>query len=313
MNRFFERLLYLGSLTMIFSEISHSSSKGDVKSKRSIFDDPNEEEFIYINSQECGRALPTARIANGIIAQEGQFPWMVRILSSTWGKTQACGATLITRQHLLTAAHCTKDGAGQDVTAITAIYGSTNEKKGSKVEVIAMLRPQYFDINVGLNDIAILLLQRPLQLSWHVVPICLPMTPIYPIGSKLTTAGWGMHPEGRGRKDFILRYTTVLVLENSICYYLYKQYYYDPGTLYCASGNNTGFCKGDSGGPLMATTTDGRALQVGVTSYGPNCHRAEWTGVYTSVDAFAEWIGFYIADQSQYTWLKLPQGGPGEV
>lgn len=71
--------------------------------------------------------------------------------------------------------------------------------------------------------------------------------------------------------------------------------------------------QGDSGGPLMATTTDGRALQVGVTSYGPNCHRAEWTGVYTSVDAFAEWIGFYIADQSQYTWLKLPQGGPGEV
>eukprot|EP00727_Mastigamoeba_balamuthi_P004800 m51a1_g14318 hypothetical protein (611) ;mRNA; r:7102-17659 len=49
-------------------------------------------------------------------------------------------------------------------------------------------------------------------------------------------------------------------------------------------------CNGDSGGPLVHFDKEGRAVQVGLTSYGHGCAWKESPGVYTPVSSFRQWI-----------------------
>lgn len=51
----------------------------------------------------CGTVNRKMRIVGGVPAEQNEFPWMVALTRK--GKFY-CGATLITKKHLLTAAHC---------------------------------------------------------------------------------------------------------------------------------------------------------------------------------------------------------------
>lgn len=227
---------------------------------------------------------------------------MVSLRISYPGRRHRCGATIITKQHLLTAAHCTKR-KGIDASKISAIYGSTNIRTGSKVGVVKILRHRNFDPKFFRNDIAILLLQQPLNFSSSVLPICLPMKTVDVFHKEVTAAGWGLQSE-RGKKDSILRFTTLKLLPNSRCYDKFKKIKYDPHIMYCGYRTNTDVCSGDSGGPLMAVDDDGRVFQSGITSYGLGCARKDVPGVYTRVEAFAEWIRTQTADESKHTKLR---------
>ncbi|GMT15237.1 hypothetical protein PFISCL1PPCAC_6534, partial [Pristionchus fissidentatus] len=56
--------------------------------------------------------------------------------------------------------------------------------------------------------------------------------------------------------------------------------------------------QGDSGGPLLMKSDEGRWFQVGITSFGNNGNLltqqdispAEFTGVYTNVKEYCDWI-----------------------
>ena len=49
-------------------------------------------------------------------------------------------------------------------------------------------------------------------------------------------------------------------------------------------------CQGDSGGPLLVFTSDNVWQQVGITSVGVGCARANYSGIYTRVTAYQAWI-----------------------
>jgi len=49
-------------------------------------------------------------------------------------------------------------------------------------------------------------------------------------------------------------------------------------------------CQGDSGGPLMFLEKGGIWMQGGIVSFGYECAKKGYPGVYTKVAAFIDWI-----------------------
>ena len=72
--------------------------------------------------EECGFRLALTNIVGGKTAKFGDFPYMALLgyrsdLPIT-GKTDTfytCGGSLINKWYVLTAAHCIKDSAGEDL------------------------------------------------------------------------------------------------------------------------------------------------------------------------------------------------------
>jgi secreted trypsin-like serine protease len=60
-----------------------------------------------------------------------------------------------------------------------------------------------------------------------------------------------------------------------------------PAIMVCSEGVQVNFCRGDSGGLLLAATRLGarRQQQIGVVSFGAGCASAGFPGVYTRLGA----------------------------
>ena len=57
----------------------------------------------------------------------------------------------------------------------------------------------------------------------------------------------------------------------------------------CAQSPGADACYGDSGGP-MTIMSRGRRVLVGVVSWGRECARDKWPGVYSRVDTVLDWV-----------------------
>lgn len=68
----------------------------------------------------------------------------------------------------------------------------------------------------------------------------------------------------------------------------------DEETQLCAGIGEVDACQGDSGGPMIVRGYDGRAIQVGIISWGIGCGREESPGVYVRTSAYGDWIGSVI-------------------
>ncbi|RUS86907.1 hypothetical protein EGW08_005312 [Elysia chlorotica] len=135
-------------------------------------------------------------------------------------------------------------------------------------------------------DVAVLTLERALQFSDCVSPICLPPANSSPFDADFcVAAGWGITTYTETAKLVQdLRKVVVPLVPEWLCRNVYDPKYINQLKLCAGDLTNGGVdtCRGDSGGPLMCKR-DNLYYAYGIVSFGSICGAANMPGVYTNV------------------------------
>lgn len=255
-------------------------------------------------SAETGGSLPLKlqkrsplRIVGGSPATERAYPWLVALEDSTGD--QFCGGTLISKNKILTAAHCSFSGTNrfQDpVRYLRVRVGSDKRGSGGQVFNVTshVVHPKYNPIALNYDyDVAIWTIKtttaNPVTLSDSVNIVKLPeacddlacFTGVANPGTTVLTAGWGSTSDGSEELSPDLLDVSIPIVSNAEC-----ESAYGGGAItermICAGVEGKDSCQGDSGGPLFAYIPEARAgLQAGIVSWGDAC--ATTYGVYTRI------------------------------
>ncbi|WP_431047839.1 S1 family peptidase [Streptomyces sp. P1-3] len=216
----------------------------------------------------------SAKIVGGTKAEQGEFPFMVRL-------SMGCGGALYTQDIVLTAAHCV-DGSGPN-TDITATAGVVDLEDSSAVTAKSTEVLQAPGYNGTGKDWALIKLDKKIDLP--TMPIA--ETDAYNNGD-FTIAGWGADKEGGDQQRYLLK-ASVPFVDDATCKNAYSNLVEKEEL--CAGLLDQGgvdTCQGDSGGPMFRKDDSDKWIQVGIVSWGEGCARPGKPGVYTEVSNFAE-------------------------
>ncbi|XP_065295411.1 chymotrypsin-2-like [Dermacentor albipictus] len=247
-----------------------------------------------INPPECGELEPTGRIYDGDPVTKEKIPWMVAVFSKKRSSKgfYYCGGSIITRNVILTAAHCVMT-KGRYAAQVDVMYNFTLDGEFTGVRAHKIIaHPRYVKRREIVHDVALVKLPVDLEFNRFMKPVCLPTQKMNVAGKILVVAGWGRTGPAKHSKS--LRRTEVVAVTDELCQdelrTVRNRKLATPGPLICAFGIDTGDCRGDSGGPLTLKGDDGRTLQVGIVAFGQYKCPPSTPTLYARVSSHMQWI-----------------------
>lgn len=165
---------------------------------------------IQVTEEYSVEDSPTFRVISGNYAKRGFHPWQatLRVKGRNGKSSHWCGAVLISKYHLLTAAHCL-GGFVKGAYFIRLGDHNSNVVEDSEVEVFIdnwFIHEDFRKDQHMNNDIALIIVKHPIQFTDYIQPICLPPkhTP-YVSGMNCTISGWGsMYYEKSSKYNILL-------------------------------------------------------------------------------------------------------------
>lgn len=245
----------------------------------------------------CGNCVKGngLRIVNGINAspvEKIKYNFFCTIAPQS-SNTPFCGGVYLTKNVVLTAAHCVRDirnGPGSIKVQFNKRSVSDN---GLSFKVTKIYVHPSYNSKTAAFDFAILILDGNPSRSGIKNNTKPGKAEFLKKGTKYTILGYGSTREG-GALSGALQIATVEYIDVS-------DSNYNPAeikpTMFLAGGIKNGTpidtCQGDSGGPLFYETRDGNIYVQGLTSWGNGCARSKYPGVYSNVSTAVNWITKY--------------------
>lgn len=266
--------------------------------------------FVQVLCCVCLEVVPDPYIINGNDVPEGViYPFVV--IQDEHGAS-FCGGTVVSKDTVLTAAHCIPDSHR---VVLGARLSSDLFLGGGDVYTYWMresfVHPEY-DPSTLQNDIAIIKIHNEFP----------PGTPTAGLPSDVPAfvyiVGFGVTDTFQYSRPTSLQHARV---DTMACP---PHYYRNYGYLCHGSGECSSFCAlgqdqwgrpidacyGDSGGPAFSRASDGSFELYGVTSWGVECGLGRhYPGVYVKVAKYTGWIESHMDPPSRDECIKTIQEG----
>ncbi|XP_044262358.1 venom protease-like [Tribolium madens] len=244
------------------------------------------------------RASVVTYIFGGSASQSREFPHMAAL---GYGQPieWLCGGSLISERYVLTAAHCLATSNLGELVKVRLgdldLQSVADDAQAQDYTVSQKIIHPNYHAPAQYDDIALIKLDKDVQFSPSIAPICLETLTNLPNYNFIAT-GWGK-TEVEGPQSDILMKVDLEYFSNQIC----RQNYANVASEYlskgiddksqiCAGSRTTekDTCQGDSGGPLQIRIDV--LYLVGITSFGKICGIPNSPGVYTRVSYYVPWI-----------------------
>jgi secreted trypsin-like serine protease len=249
----------------------------------------------------------TASVIGGHGTEIANFPAVAYIEGAQATDGYACTGTVVAPRVVLTAGHCVEDlesssivepGEIRVATGISNLEHIPTEKVSLVSQVLVY---PHFDPALLHGDAGLLILSSPVAAK----PIELASKDegsLYAAGKKLKVAGWGINRFTGNDRAHIpnqLQSGVVPIDAASGCRDGVSRFYgfYDAARQLCtldAPQFKVTPCNGDSGGPAIASRSDGTPVEVGIVSMGDFTCSPDSPAVYTRVDQVSTWVKRWI-------------------
>ncbi|KAH9377402.1 hypothetical protein HPB48_008590 [Haemaphysalis longicornis] len=239
----------------------------------------------------CGRSNSprSSLIYHGNVKEIGQWPWQVALFIRFEGEQ------------------------AWSVSDLRFYFGKYYRDDALDDAFVQIRTPQEIHVHEDYDpvtydaDIAMVLLDRPVELTSRVQPICLPSKRTSQLnivhGNLGVITGWGL-TENQSFAD-VLRQAVIPVVSVKECERAYREGRISvtvTPNMFCGGyvNGHVDACMGDSGGPFafMSETVTGQRVWVleGIVSWGgPRvCGVPNYFGGYTKVAVFVEWIRQFL-------------------
>ena len=170
---------------------------------------------------QCGQANRSKRelvVVGGEETEANEYPWQVGLVSRN-GRIPWCGGSLISKRHVLTAAHCTYGKSPSQIGVLVGEHDTSDSVADIRTVIVITNHPEYSPNNL-VNDISIITLSSYITITRTISPICLPWSPWTTTksyaGDVATLTGWGK-VSGGGPLSPTLQEADITVASNGDC------------------------------------------------------------------------------------------------
>uniref|UniRef100_A0A182JC80 Peptidase S1 domain-containing protein n=1 Tax=Anopheles atroparvus TaxID=41427 RepID=A0A182JC80_ANOAO len=219
----------------------------------------------------------SGRIVGGNDANITDFPYQ---LSLRKFDSHICGASVISSQYAVTAAHCVYPKPFLDFMTLSG--GSANRTDGVIFTVDEIILHPMFNRNIYNNDIALIRIHGSF-LDYDNIGIVALQSSAIAISTTnptyCTVSGWGQTNFQIEDLPEILKSVKIPLVPYNDCRRKWSPYSVTT-SMTCAGELRRDSCSGDSGGPLVCNNR-----LYGIVSWGDDSCGSSYPGVYTSISA----------------------------